>query len=144
MPFIPCSPRIVAPCSIAIHRLLWSCHGASCVTVSVSVAVAVSVSVRMAMALSISWSSRCNRSGRCLGCTVTDVPSRRLVGVFSWLGMVVHIVGMRGLCDNAAAKNGGRRLAIIVTGCSHPDGPTKEFFVSASEVLLENGLRPCE
>ena len=57
--------------------------------------------------------------------------------------MVVLVVGMRGFCDTAAAKNGSRGLAVIITFSSHQDGTSKEFFVSASEVLLKNVLFPC-
>lgn len=51
---------------------------------------------------------------------------------------------MRSFADNAATKNSGRFVAISFTLSSHPEGPTEEFFVSTSEVLLEFLLHPCE
>ena len=51
---------------------------------------------------------------------------------------------MRSFADNAATKNSGRFVAISFTLSSHSEGPTKEFFVSTSEVLLEFLLHPCE
>ena len=51
---------------------------------------------------------------------------------------------MRSFADNAASKNSGRFVAISFTLSSHPEGPTEEFFVSTSEVLLEDGLLPSQ
>ena len=57
----------------------------------------------------------------------------------------VFVVWVRSFCDDAAAKNRGLCVPMLMLRlCGEHDGSGEEFLVAASEVLLEHRLVPCE
>ena len=73
---------------------------------------------------------------------VTVVLGLRGVSVTNWRVVVVHVVWVGSLGDNAAADNSGSGLAVVIAVSGHSDSSGKELLVATSEVLLEDGLLP--
>jgi len=64
------------------------------------------------------------------------------VSVADWRVVVVLVVWVGSFRNNAAADNGGRGLAVVVSVSCNSDSSSEEFLVATSEVLLEDGLLP--